>query len=480
MTVRTLSGLPRPVPDITCGETVTGSEVIDCRIVVMPADSPALGTVRTGGDGVRTVGVPDTPAALSDFLDPAEDARLADDGWLAAGVRLVRAVTALVEVHPVKAKRHLVQVRVPASTTRRNLRNLAQGMASAGRAPVLSHRSPAPVVRDIHVDLTDAVPEIADEAGRELRLGTVLGGATALARDLGSLPDGTLTVGRWRESGRDLAEGLPGLRTKVRGVNWLRRKGFRGLLSVCADPEQDAGLVEFTWDPAAAAGEITDARPAAVLVGGAVVPAVVRALAELRAPAGVVGLVPVTGSPVPPRPPVPGRPAEVLEHCGGLTTRLNVTGDDARRSQLAVRLAVADTLAHAVHRYRPGQVIAVGPWTTAAKTALGTRTGALFTADPGTARRLTLRGAKVGERWWPMPLPADLEPALGSPTTDLTAEPAGPAALTSALYLRRFAAGTPFTALDTAGPAVSAGTDGDVARGATGFAARTLVEWLRR
>lgn len=480
MSVRPLPALPRPVPDITCGDPVTGSEVVECRIRVLPAGSPALTVVRPDADGVRVTGVPDIPVTLTDLLDPTEDARLSDDGWRAAGARLLRSVTALVEVHPVKAKRHLVQVRVPSSTTRRNLRNLAQGLVSAGRAPVTGRRSSVPVVRDVHVDLTGTDPAVALTAEEELRLGAALGAATALARDLGTLPDSDLTVGYWRRCARELTGDLPGLRSKVRGVNWLRRKGFHGLLSVCPDPEQDAGLVEFTWDPAAADGEITGDRPTAVIVGGAVVPAVVRALAVLRSPHKVVGLVPVTGAPVPPSPPVPGRPATVLEHCGGLTTLLNVTGDETRRSQLAVRLAVADTLAHATHRYRPGQVIAVGPWTTAAKTALGTRTGALFAPDPATARRLALQGAKVGERWWPMPSPPDLETVLDSPTTDLTAEPAGPAALTSALYLRRFAAGVPCTVLDTAGPAVSDVDDGDLSRGVTGFAARTLVEWLRR
>lgn len=478
--LRMLPSLPRGIPEITCGATASGSEVVDCRVQVLPTGSPALSVVRADGDGVRTVGVPSAPSPLSDFLAQGEDSRLSDDGWRTAGQLLIREITAMVEVHPVKAKRHLVQVRVPASTTRRHLRNLAQGLVTAGRVPTVRHRSPAPTVRDIHIDLTGVPDQVADAAPRELALGAALGGATALARDLDSLPDGAVSVEWWRQTAKDITAGIPGLRTRVRGINWLERKGFRGLLSICGDPVRYAGLVEFTWDPAAAEGELTDMRPDAVLVGGAVVPAALRALADLRSPRKIVGLVPVTGLPVAPQPVPSGRPAEIVEHCGGLTTSVNASGDEDARTRLARRIAAADALAHGSHRYRPAQIIAVGAWTAAAETALGTGTGALFTRDADRARRMTLRGAKVGERWWPMPMPSYLEDAVDAESTDLTAEPAGPAAPAAALYFDRFTGDSEFTSLDIGGPSSAPDGRGSGGRVATGFAARSLVEWFRR
>lgn len=472
-----LTHLPRPVPALTHGTTVTGSEVINCRITVSGDPDPA---VRLSDDGYWEAAVPEVPVALSDFTDLAEDQRLGDDGWRNAGIRLIDRMTALVGAHPVKAKRHLVQIGVPASTTRRNLRNLAQGLIGAGRPLVITRQDAAPVVRDIRVDLTGVSRSVVGAAGRELRLGGVLGAATALARDLDSLPDGTTTIDWWRQEAKSLTGGLPGTRVKVRGVNWLERKSFGGLLAVSRDPAATAGLVELIWDPAAADGEITDDNPDAVIVGGASVPAVIRALAELRAPEKVVGIVPVTGTLRLPSPPLPGRSAEVLEHCGGLTTSLDITGDEAERVQLSWRLAVADSLAYGAHRYRPARIIDVGPATTAARVALGTQTGALFTGDRARARRLVLRGAKVGERWWPMPVPAFLDDAVNSRNADLTAGPEGPGAVTAALYLRRFTGDVPFIHLDTAGPARADAPGNGSSWGATGFAAATLVEWLRK
>ncbi|AGP31164.1 M17 family metallopeptidase [Corynebacterium terpenotabidum] len=475
--VTALPDLPRPVPNLTCGATVTGSEVIDCRLLVQSDPAP---DARLAADGAWEIGVPESTVPLTDFLAPEEDPRILDDGWRTAGATLLRRLTALVEAHPVKAKRHLVQIRVPESTTRRHLRNLAQGLAAAGSPVTLSRKDSGPVVRDIRVDLTDVAPEIAAAADRELRLGGILGAATALARDLDAVPDGARTADWWRTTARSMVGGLPGLRVKVRGPGWLERKGFQALRSVSADPLESAALVEIIWDPAAADGDLTDERPDTVLVGGGAVAATVRALAQLRSPRKVLGLVPVTGVLRAPHPPLPGRPDEIIEHLGGLTTQLNIAGEEAHRLQLAARLATADTVAHAARRYRPRRIVTVGPTTVAAKVALGTRTGALFCPDDTLARRITLRGAKVGERWWPMPLVADLQSAVSSEAADLTGEPTGPAALAAALYLDRFSGDIPLIHLDTAGPAVADAPTPDTGRGPTGFAARSLVEWLRK
>ena len=47
----------------------------------------------------------------------------------------------------------------------------------------------------------------------------------------------------------------------------------------------------------------------------------------------------------------------------------------------------------------------------------------------------------------------------------------------AALFLRRFSGGVPWAHLDIAGPARCDGPHEEVAKGATGFAARTLVNF---
>lgn len=471
--------LSRRVPTVTSGATVTGSEVIDCRVVVgAVSSSREFPLVELTAEGIWEVGVPEAPVPLTDFLDLADEPRLADDGWRRAGIALVDRLTSLVEHHPVRAKRHRVQVALPVGTTKRNIRNFVQGLVSVGRPLIVSRREAPPVVRDIHLDLTYVEESVAAACEREIRLGTVLGEATALARDLDSLPEGIATADWWRNEAKGIMGNLPGTRVRIRGVGWLERKGFGGLLAMSENPAKNAALVKVVWDPAAAEGELTDAPPDAVIVGGAHVLAIVRALAQARSPQRVVGLIPVTGPMRTLHSSAPGQPDDIVEHAGGLTTVLN--SGDGESQQLAARVVSADCLAYASQRFRPSQIISMGPTTTATKVALGARTAGVFAEDAARAKRLTLRGARVGERWWPMPMPSALDARLAAQSADLKGDPDGPEAVMAALYLRRFTAGVPYIHLDTAGPAWGISQPGDTAPGATGFGTRTLVEWLRK
>jgi leucyl aminopeptidase len=491
--VKKIPNLPRPVPEITVGDTVTGSDVIDCRILRMPEST---GRTRHAGhtgagaeladDGVWEVRVPATESALTDLADLADEPRLGEDGWRAAAAVLIRRLGVLVDGHPVRAKRHTVQIRVPEGTTVHNLRNLSQGIVLGGRQLVASRKDPAVDVRSVHLDLTevggDPVVQRAEDA---VHRGRVLGAATALARDIDAVPAPVATSAWWRRKAKAFLGDVPGVRVKTHGRGWLQRKGFGGVLSTTTagpvgnDPagDDEAGFVEMFWDPAAAEGDLTDDRPDVLLVGGATVPAVIRALAELKGPRKVVGLVPVHGYTPPVS--VPGRARTVVEHVDGTTTQVPGAVSAADRAEICRRLALADAVAWGVRRYRPRRVVVVGPVSTASKTAFGELTGAV-TGDEQAVRRVTLRGARVGERWWPLPAPSYLERNITSREADVTVAPDGPGALTAAMFLRRFADGVPCTVLDTTGPSWSDSVRGDIGRGSTGFAARTLVEWFRK
>ncbi|MBO0841382.1 MAG: peptidase M17, partial [Sciscionella sp.] len=59
---------------------------------------------------------------------------------------------------------------------------------------------------------------------------------------------------------------------------------------------------------------------------------------------------------------------------------------------------------------------------------------------------------------------------------DVRQTPAGPPGITAALFLREFVGGNSWAHLDIAGPARAESEYAEVTAGATGFAARTLVE----
>lgn len=477
--MKRIPNLPRPVPEITVGGPVEGNDVIDCRITVSSGDDSTVPTVELAADGAWEVTVPASPVPLTDLQDLSEEPRLGDDGWRAAGAVLVRRLGVLVAGHPVRAKRHTVQIRLPEQTTVTGVRNLAQGIVLGGRPLAVTRRDPSAEVRSVHLDLSAVRdPEVEERAEADVRRGRILGSATALARDIGAVPPNSADLSWWRRTAKSIGGEMPGVRVKTHGNGWLERKDFGGVLATAGQVGEDAlGFIEMIWDPAAAAGDLTDDRPDVLLVGSAVVPAVIRALSELGGPRKVVGLVPVHGVDAPST--VPGGARDVVEHVDGTTTQVPVAAGAAQRVENARRLALADAVAYGVQRYRPRRVVVAAPVSGASVAAVGDRTGAV-SGDPRAVRRVTLRGARVGEKWWPMPAPEYLRSKVRAEGADLNLRPEGPDALTSATFLQHFADGTPCAVLDVTGPAQSDTTHGDVSRGSTGFAARTLVEWFRK
>ncbi|MGH3495787.1 MAG: leucyl aminopeptidase family protein, partial [Sciscionella sp.] len=206
------------------------------------------------------------------------------------------------------------------------------------------------------------------------------------------------------------------------------------------------------------------------MAGGATVIAALRGIAELGLPLRVTGLIPaaenhVSGSAY--------RPGDVVRHYGGKTTEVANTDAEGR-------MVLADALAYAVRRLRPDSMVDVATLTGAMKVALGLRTGGLFASQDQLAELVTESGAAVGEAFWRMPLVEEHASEVRGELADVRQAPPGPGGITAALFLREFTGGLPGAHLDIAGPArAEAGYD-EVVPGATGFAARTLVELATR
>ena len=159
-----------------------------------------------------------------------------------------------------------------------------------------------------------------------------------------------------------------------------------------------------------------------------------------------------------------------MRHRGGITSE--VTNTDAEG-----RMVLADVLAYADDELDPDVVVDVATLTGAMKVALGVRTGGVFASTPALRDALVDAGAATGEPWWPMPLTDHLETDVDSTLADVRQAPPGPGGIVAALFLRRFTGGRPWVHLDIAGPARCDSPHEEVNKGATGFSARTLVEF---
>jgi leucyl aminopeptidase len=204
------------------------------------------------------------------------------------------------------------------------------------------------------------------------------------------------------------------------------------------------------------------------MTGGAVVMAVMAALASVGCPVRVVGLIAcaenaISGNAL--------RPGDVVRHYGGRTSEVNNTDAEGR-------LVLADAIAYAVANVDPAVVVDVATLTGAMKVALGQQVGGFFANREGLATVIDEAARGAGEPLWRFPLADVYEEKLSSKVADADNAPGGPGAITAALFLQHFVGGLPWVHLDVASAGDSPSERHEWTTGPTGFGARALLQWL--
>jgi leucyl aminopeptidase len=202
------------------------------------------------------------------------------------------------------------------------------------------------------------------------------------------------------------------------------------------------------------------------MAGGAAVIAAMRAIAILKPPIRVIGVVPMvenmpSGTAI--------KPGDVLTGASGKT--VEVINTDAEG-----RLILGDALWYA-REQGATHLVDVATLTGACMVALGKTTSGLF-ATPDWWRDIVHPTAdRAGDRSWPMPLFDDYFEQLKSEIADMSnvgGRPAG--AVTAAMFLKEFTGGLPWAHFDIAGTAWAEDAKPFQPKGATGIAVRTLAE----
>ncbi len=326
----------------------------------------------------------------------------------------------------------------------------------------------------------------AVEAG--IARGRAVAGAVALARDLANTPASVKTPAWLAERAAE-----QGVATRVWDERELRAGGFGGILAVGQGSVSPPRLIQLSYEPEGeATGHVVlvgkgitydtgglSLKPTegmkfmkTDMAGGAVVIAVLGALAALGARVRVTGLIAAAENSFSG---TAQRPSDVITQYGGRT--VEVLNTDAEG-----RLVMADALAYADAELDPDVMVDIATLTGAIGIALGKGLGAVFASDDALAAELAGAGETSGERLWRMPLIDDYVPALESSVADLANIEAGSAygagSITAALFLREFTGKRPWAHLDIAGVGRSTADEGLSAKGATGFGVRLLLEWL--
>jgi leucyl aminopeptidase len=205
------------------------------------------------------------------------------------------------------------------------------------------------------------------------------------------------------------------------------------------------------------------------MCGGAGVLGAMEAIARLRVPINVVGLVGATTN-MPSGTAV--KPGDVVRSMSGKF--IEIINTDAEG-----RLVLADVLSYA-RRYKPAAVIDAATLTGACVIALGhTATGVLGN-DAALIAEVLGAGTRAGEPGWELPMWDDYKELIKSDVADIKNSGGRPAGtITAALFLKEFAEEFPWVHLDVAGTAYTEADLGTVPRGPTGIPVGTFVEFVR-
>jgi leucyl aminopeptidase len=317
--------------------------------------------------------------------------------------------------------------------------------------------------------------------------GRVLAESCNIARDLCNEPSNVLTPSVFADRAAAIGRGV-GLGVQVLDEDELARLQMGLLLGVARGSAEPPRMIVLRHDPPAAPatpvlglvgkGVTFDTGGISIkpadgmekmkddMAGGAAVIGAMRAIALLKAPIRVVGIVPAVEN-------MPGgraiKPGDVLTGGGGKT--VEVINTDAEG-----RLILGDGLWYA-RELGATHLVDIATLTGACVVALGRAASGLFGQPDEWVDVLRTVADRAGDRCWPMPLYEEYADQLRSEIADMMntgGRAAG--ACTAAMFLKEFAGGLPWAHLDIAGTAWTDDAKPWLAKGPTGVAVRAMTE----
>jgi len=337
-------------------------------------------------------------------------------------------------------------------------------------------------------ELTIVAPDQADAALHQaVERGRILGEASNFARALANEPANVLTPRAFAERAAAGAREA-GIGVEILDEAAIRELGMGLLLGVAQGSAEPPRMLVLRHDPPGAPpapvlgligkGVTFDTGGISIkpadgmermkddMAGGAAVAAAMRAIAQLKAPIRVVGVIPMTEN-------MPGgratRPGDVLTGAGGKT--VEVLNTDAEG-----RLILGDALWYA-QQLGATHLVDVATLTGACVVGLGKIVSGLFGRPDAWRNTVNAVANRAGDRCWPMPLYDEYFDQMRSEIADMVnAGGRAGGACTAAAFLKEFTGGLPWAHMDIAGTAWADEAKPFQQKGPIGVAVRTLAE----
>ena len=318
----------------------------------------------------------------------------------------------------------------------------------------------------------------------------IVGESQNFTRDLVNEPSNRMTPTILAERARKMC-GEVGLKCEVYGADKIKELKMGAFWSVAQGSDEPPALIVMTYDPAGA-----PAKPVLGLVGkgitfdtggisikpadgmekmkydmagGATMIGAMRAIALLKPKVKVIGIVCATEN----------MPSGKAQKPGDVQIAMSGKSIEIINTDAEGRLVLADGLYYA-RQLGCTHLVDAATLTGAVVVALGYANAGVFANDDDMYARFNSATAKAGEKMWRMPLDDEYKEQIRSSIADImnTGGRWG-GAITAAMFLKEFAEDTPWIHLDIAGTAWTEDQKPWIAKGPSGIALRSLVEFVK-
>jgi len=324
-------------------------------------------------------------------------------------------------------------------------------------------------------------------------LGGVVGGAQSYARTIANRPGNVINPTALAAEARRLARTTPGLSCTVFDEKQLRQKKMGGILAVGSGSANKPRLIILKYNPGRAAGKgptvalvgkaITfdsggiSIKPAKQMdqmkldkSGGLAVLGTMKAVASLKPPVTVYGIIPSAEN-------LPSatsyRPGDIVTTFSGKTVEVQNTDAEGR-------MILCDALAWA-DKQSCDVIVDIATLTGACKVALGKYMAGLMGNDEKLIKQLQAASKESGEKLWHLPSGEEYLEEMKSKIADLKniGSAAGwGGACTAAAFLGQFVGKRKWAHIDMAGVDIFEGSNNAGGVGATAFGVRLLTSFV--
>jgi leucyl aminopeptidase len=323
-----------------------------------------------------------------------------------------------------------------------------------------------------------------------LQTGRIVGESQNFTRDLVNEPSNRMTPTMLGERARKMAAEV-GLKCEVHGADKLKELKMGAFWGVAQGSDEPPALIILRYEPEAATKDVhlglvgkgitfdtggISIKPADGMekmkydmAGGATMIGAMRAIALLKPKVKVTAIILATEN----------MPSGKAQKPGDVQIAMSGKSIEIINTDAEGRLVLADGLCYA-RQLGCTHLIDAATLTGAVVVALGYVNVGVFANDDQIYERFAKANQQAGERMWRLPLDDDYKENIKSSIADIVnAGPRHGGAINAAMFLKEFAEDTPWIHLDIAGTAWMEENKPWIAKGPSGVALRSLVEFVK-